>query len=171
MFPLLKLKVLTTTRVNLTLQFQADLCWWLQFLHGWNGVSLVPSGRDVHVFCDSSSFGLGAWWDPHWFSGVWDPKWRVRHINEKELTVVRIAIRKWGHLWAGNRVHFHVDNMVAVHVCTSGRSRNKHLAKIMREIFWDLSKASCKTTVSHIKGVENVRADALSRALVDDSSE
>jgi hypothetical protein len=123
------------------------------------------------MFCDLSNFGLGTWWGPHWFSGVWDPKWRVRHINEKELAAVRIAIRKWGHLWAGNCVHFYVDNMVAVHVCMSGHSRNKRLAKIMRKIFWGLSRASCEATVSHIKGVENVRADTLSRALIDDSSE
>lgn len=156
--------------ISLTNQSRADVRWWLRLLKNWNGISRVPTVGEIFVFCDSSSFGMGAWWGSRWFSGIWDVKWRPRHINEKELMTIKMAARKWSEDWSGRKVTIFCDNSVAVSVCSKGTSRNPRLAKIMREIFWCLTRASCEVQVAHIQGLLNVRADALSRrGIIEDN--
>lgn len=123
----------------------------------------VPTSRDVLVFCNACKFGLGAWWGGHWLTGLWQGAVAKRHINVKELTTVRVAVKRWAHLWKGARVFIHTDNQVSVSVCAKGHSRNPVLTKLVREIFWILSRHSCEVFVCHIPSVDNERADRLSR--------
>ena len=163
LFPLLRVNSRSNTSLRLTNQFRADVRWWLHFLRGWHGIAAIPTWRDVHVFCDASNRGWGAWCGDLWAAGSWSSSAKAHHINWKEMVAIKSAVSRWAHLWHGARVFIHSDNRAAVAICSKGHSRSPKLAKIMREIFWSLARVSCEVRVLHIAGVFNVRADALSR--------
>lgn len=153
--------------IGLTKAFQANLRWWKTFFRGWQGLAVVPTFREIHVFVDSCSYSWGVWWEDHWAAGLWSHKICQHHINWKELATIKLAAAKWAKLWSGARVFVHCDNCAAVAICTRGASRSAPLAKIMREIFWLISRENCELSVLHIPGKQNIVADALSRSGAD----
>lgn len=164
MLPLLKVKCgASNPQILLTKAFQKDLSWWRWTLNSWSGTSCIPTDKDVHVFCDASSPGFGAWWLEEWFAGRWSSQTVKRHINWKELATIKMAVRKWAHRWSGCRVWIHCDNRAAVSICSKSSSRSPILARLMREIFRVLSYSSCEVHVQHIPGADNTIADSLSR--------
>lgn len=163
MLPLLRVKSGSSPPILLTKAFQEDLRWWRAVLRNWSGISRIPVSRIIHLFCDASSTGFGAWWDDQWMAGRWNRAPAKRHINWKELATIKMAVRRWAPWWDGYSVVVHCDNRAAVSICSRGTSRSKPLARLMRDIFWSLSRASCDVVVRHIPGVDNVVADSLSR--------
>lgn len=131
----------------------------------------MPTNRDIFLFCNACKAGLGAWWGKRWLAGLWKASFARHHINVKELATIRIAVKRWAHLWEGAKVFIFTDNGVSVSVCSKGTSRNRVLAKLVREIFWLLTRACCEPFVLHIPGKQNERADALSRLGVVASSD
>ena len=166
MFALLPLAPEPHHHIRLNLSARADLIWWDFFLQVWNGVALFPPGApSVHMFSDASgSFGCGAF-DPGrgWFSLRWPQQWSDVDIAVKELVPLVIAAALWGSRWRGCHVLFHVDNMAVTTSVQKLNARNPLLCQLLRCLHF-YSACFCFTfTASHIPGVQNVAADALSR--------
>ena len=153
--------------IRINLSFRSDLAWWNLFLESWNGVSLLRPARlanpNHEFFADASGgFGCGAIWDSHWlqYETEWPPSFKTVAIAPKELVPIVMSCVVWGRAWKGQSVHVHSDNEAVVSVVNSGYSKDPLLMHLIRCLFfvlaaWDIA--------SHIPGVLNVVADAISR--------
>ena len=89
------------------------------------------------------------------------------HITVKELVPIVIAAAIWGHQWRGKRVKVHCDNMAVVYIVNHGSSKNPDAMHLARCLAFIAAKREFLITATHIKGADNVTADALSRNRYD----
>ena len=152
--------------IRLNASTRSDLTWWLLFMEGWNGVSMMPrlSMPAIPLETDASgTWGCGARWGPLWFQWKWDglaPTWP---ISPKELLPILFAVAVWGVHWGGRLVECHCDNMAVVSVVNSGRSQDSTLMHLLRCLFFLAAHFHVHIRATHVPGVANVAADALSR--------
>ena len=86
--------------VRLTVDFKADLHWWVSFLPRWNGRSIMlPEAPSHAVTSDASgSWGCRAVMDSgQWFQVEWPESWSGIGITAKEMVSVVISAAVWGH--------------------------------------------------------------------------
>ncbi len=158
--------------LRLTLDSALDINWWLTFASTWNGQAffLEPAwshSPDMALFTDASSeIGYGAFWNGHWIQQRWPQPLQHHSIQWKELYAIVVACEAWGHLWSTKRILFHCDNMAIVHLWRAGLSKAPLLMHLVRALFFVAAKYNFHVTITHIAGVDNSIADALSRFLM-----
>ncbi len=155
--------------IRLNVGFRSDLQWWSSFLHRWNGVGMmagaVQSRWSVMVTSDASgSWGCGAYTSSgEWFQFEWPKSWDHVHITVKELVPVLFSIATWGKMWSGQTVRCRCDNAAVVAIVNSGRTKMESARHLMRALFFITANYNITLSCSHIPGVDNGAADALSR--------
>lgn len=144
-----------------------DLTWWDQYLHIFNGRSWLHKARGwVHVYVDACNVGGGMAWGNEWAYVHWAtdvPLAASAHINVKEALIVSLAVNRWAHLWANCMVVVHSDNITALAGLNKGTSKSPLAMKGLREIFWLSNAYNFTIGGVHIPGVDNAKADAISR--------
>ena len=85
------------------------------------------------------------------------------YIAFKELLAVVLSTEVWGSEWTGTHVLCYCDNEAATHMVASRSSKNPDLMHLLRCLFFIEAQFSFTLTLKHIPGVENDRADDLSR--------
>ena len=157
--------------VRLNDSMRSDLTWWLTYMEGWNGISVLPiaGAPTVPLVTDASgTWGCGAHWNTHWFQWEWEGRSREWHIAPKELLPILFALVVWGRQWVGRRVECQCDNMAVVVVINSGRSRDKVIMHLLRCMFFVVAQLDIQIHATHLPGVENIAADSLSRNRISD---
>jgi hypothetical protein len=153
-------------RIRLSRGFRSDLEWWRSFVSVWNGVGFFPSASRPSV-CFSSdasgSWGCAAHWGNHWFQLKWDGPSRALPIAVKELIPIILAAAVWGPRWRGETVKCLCDNQAVVASVSSRSSQNPNTMHLLRALFFIEARFGCSVCCSHIPGVLNTTADALSR--------
>ena len=118
----------------------------------------------IHVFSDASgSWGWGAYSGNTWFQFQWPADMRDCHISIKEMISVVMAAIVWGHHRQGLSVCFHTDNTAVVALINQGSVRDSGLMHLMRCLSFISAKFNFIFSPCHIRGLDNVLADALSR--------
>ena len=160
-------------RFKLSAEFKKDLKWWSKFLSIYNGVTYIPKmvweDPDMVVSTDACLTGCGGWCSDQYFSTKFpaDVIEKSFHINVLEILTILIALRLWSKKFSGLRIKFNCDNEVSVCVINSGKSRDKMLLKVIREIGFICSTDNIQIQAIHFPGVVNRKADLLSRAPFD----
>ena len=154
--------------VRLNISARSDIMWWRIFIERWNGTSMLynyqKANPQVHVFSDASgSWGCGAFVGNSWFQFKWPQDMPECHISTKEMIPIVMAAMVWGHRWRGLSVKFHCDNSAVVALLNSGAVRDSSLMHLMRCFSFVSAKCNFIFSSCHIRGVDNVLADALSR--------
>ena len=154
--------------IRLNSSFQSDLQWWHCFLDCWNGVAMMSDASahpiDIHLFTDASgSFGCGACWGSKWLQYPWPSEAIGLSIAVKELVPILMAGMLWGDTWRNKRVLVHCDNQAVVEVVNSGSSKDPGLAQLLRCLFFIIAEFQLSLQATHIMGLNNVQADAISR--------
>ena len=154
-------------KLRLNAEFYADLSWWISFLALFNGKCLfldrIPT---TDVQADACAFGAGAFFRGDWayHSFVMDnPAVRDLHINYKEVLAVVLAAKQWRSKWCNQHVIIYSDSTTAVGIINKGTCRNPIIMHYLRELFWLSAIYNFGITASHIPGIENAIADAISR--------
>ena len=151
-----------------------DLRWWNTLFENWNGRSLFllpewEKSPDFVVTSDAAgSIGFGAFYQNDWFAQIWSVDSLSLNIAIKELIPVVIAAKLWGFQWKRKRIEFQSDNMAVVCCLKTGSCKNRHLAFLLRELTILAITNSFTFTATHIEGVKNRKADALSRFELQD---
>ncbi len=158
-----------------------DLQWWERLLgtsgSPWDGVSrcvvsdinlvrgefLGPDG--AVVFTDASGKGFGAAWDEAEVQGAWGESEAPLHIAWRELTAVLRALETWAPSLSGRRVLIRCDNTQAVAAVAYGSTRVPEGRPIARRIAELAVQHGFEVRAEHVAGVDNGRADRLSRQL------
>ena len=142
--------------------------WWYLFISTWNGTAMMltdqAGGPTITLTSDASgTWGCGAYTGEHWFMLPWTSNIKEAHITVKELVPIVIAALMWGQEWKGLVVRARCDNTAVVAIVNSGSSRNPQAMHLRRCLAFLAAKGDFKLKAVHIRGVENVAADALSR--------
>ena len=155
--------------IRLSAEFQSDLWWWISFMELWNGkeqLSSLNRAITVHVTSDASgSWGCGAAWVNHWIQCKWDPLWAQVNIAAKEFVPIVLAAAVWGNHWRHHRVVVHCDNMAVVSIWAAQSSKHPLLMHLLRCMHFVCAYFDLDVQITHIKGVDNIIADAISRNL------
>ncbi|PNW83443.1 hypothetical protein CHLRE_05g243351v5 [Chlamydomonas reinhardtii] len=167
--------------VRLTEEAVADLQFWLGLLdcdHSpWDGVRRCiavdlnvvlgefegPEGAVVYT--DASAAGFGAVWEDVELQGPWQQNERDAHIAWLELKAILRALQAWAPGLAGRRVLVRCDNTQAVAALNRGSTRVREGRGLMRQVAELALSYRFEVRALHIAGVDNGRADRLSRRL------
>ena len=152
-------------RVTLPREFQMDLLWFLKLLHSFNGVVVFrrnPVSQVVHVDATLTRVG-GIWGSRAYTAEIPYDISSHASITHLEMYNIVIALRVWAHEWQNSVISIKCDNESAVSVYNSGKTRGTFLNLCLYELWLLICKYNIDLHVSHIKGKDNVLADALSR--------
>jgi hypothetical protein len=176
--------------------FRADARWWAAFAHDWNGVSVLfqrptewvsSSSEAIRLQTDACETGAGAVCGTHWFAHRWtadeiaasktytssssgsdSDREQQRSMPYLELLSLTMAAHAWGAAWAGQRVVFENDCEPVVHSVNSLTSHSPAMMTLIRTLWLIAARHGFEFRVTHIPGVTNSLADALSRGDVQD---
>ena len=110
----------------------------------------------------ASSVGWGAYWSGRWIQAHWSSEEVERNIVWKELFAIAAAVNTWGHLWACKKVLFHCDNQAVVDIWKTGTTKSSDIMALVRMLYFCAAKYNIHVIITHIAGVNNAIADALS---------
>ena len=153
--------------IKVSQDMRADIAWFAEFAHSWNGVSLIPPLSPHKIIqVDACLTGVGATDGRTAYAARVAPDHDVvSNITEIEAANVVIALHTFiTEEDAGGHIMVQCDNAAAVQVFTAGRAHNRVLAECARAIWMVQAKYAVRLSFSHIAGAKNQVADALSRA-------
>ena len=116
-----------------------------------------------HKVFTSDASGCAAYCEQEWFAYPWEGTWSGVHITMKELLPIVMACAVWGKSWGGQRILARCDNAAVVAIMNSGTSKHPFAMHLMRSLFFIAACFHFTISATHIPGVDNVAADALSR--------
>ena len=143
---------------------QADVRWWHQFSHAWNGIRLIsPSYPTIHIYTDASGTkGIGGIFDEHWFSSKVPCHFQCHDIQFKEIYAVLQAILRWDHLWWHHHAIFHVDNNAIVATLTKETTRAHFTMSITQQTAMIAALLEFSFSSTWLPSAMNALADAAS---------
>jgi len=152
-------------RVRLNAVARADIEWWYHFGLEWNGTSGGRGGGRAAGGVGLRRLGQLGGMEGKWFQICWcdvagTSEWG---IMPKELLPIVVAAVVWGKLWEGLVIRARCDNMSVVAAVGAGACKEMRSIHLLRCLAWVEAKLSLTIRAEHIKGSENVVADALSR--------
>lgn len=151
-----------------------DLMWWEATLLAWPGKSYFllekwQTAADLQLQTDASgSFGYGAFYQGRWISGPWQPSEATESIQFKELYAIVVACSTWGSSWRGLKIEFQCDNAAMVECVRSGTCKAPRIMVLVRALYSLCVQYDFLVTATHIPGITNNIADALSRNLLQE---
>jgi hypothetical protein len=154
-----------TRRVHLPKEAKMDLIRWIEILENWGGQALVRRPTNTILETDASDSGWGAFLRTtrKETKGVWNSKWKMKHINVKELQAVLLTVRRFKEELRGKSILLKIDNQVAMAYVNRMTGRIPELARIAREIIQELEQIGANIQAIYIPSEENIIADRLSR--------
>ena len=135
---------------------------------------------DAVIYTDASGVGFGGFVEEpfDYFFGAWE-KTESPHcshvefgpvlddihksIGQKELWPILISCKRLGKVLKGKNVVVYTDNQSVRSMINSGRSKDIHAMSMLREIFWICFIYNFELSAKYVKGIDNVKADFLSR--------
>lgn len=153
--------------LKVTQDMKEDLNWFSTFCKDWNGVYLItPSKPTTTITVDASMTGIGASDGKRAYGKQIAADHQIaRNISELESLNIAVALHTFvDSSFKGGHVHLFCDNSASVQVMESGKGRNKIILEVARYIWMLQAQYQFSITYEHIKGKDNVIADALSRA-------
>ena len=155
-------------KVILTDELQADITWWITYLHYFHGrtISACTKRDTIAIEVDSCTKASGIFADNDWLYTDWEadfPTAANLHINFKEAISVLLAARRWGDSWTGKEIIVFSDNQAAVGMLNKGSTANPSMMHALRELFWWSAVHDFELTAVYVPGEENIFSDCVSR--------
>ena len=158
--------------VSVSSEAKLDLTWWSQVGDTLPARPLGPFVASLELFCDASMTGWGCWTSKgHETLGTWSAEEAGLHINVLEFTCVLFGFRCFFRSSFNCSILIHTDSSTVVaYINNQGGTASRHLCDLSLEL-WDFCiSRSLRISAVHIAGVENARADRLSRVADTDHS-
>ena len=97
----------------------------------------------------------------------WDAHWLEVNIAAKELLSIVLACAEWGRQWCHHRVLIRCDNIMAVVAVWAAQSSiDQLIMHILCCLHFVCAYFEIDLLIEHIRGCENVVADAVSRNIL-----
>lgn len=163
--------------VTLSAESLSDLERWLGLLSNWDGRLLFAPKPEVVVTTDASGLAWGAWLstpqNPEnpvmetW--GLWSRAEKRRSSNWREAMASLLALQAFRLQIQRKAVLLRTDNTSNVANVNRGGGSSSALTEVARQV-WDFCRVwECSVRAEYKPGVQNERADRLSRLTHDNS--
>ena len=155
--------------IRLTASARADIAWWNNYVHVFNGTVRFLHNTPVPAASftsDACTIGGAAAFHRDWFYVNWEldyPDLAQEHINILELMTIIVAVKRWAHVFANKHIVVFTDNTCSMFAINSGTCHNAKAMSLLRELFWISAINNFHLTARHIAGCENVLSDYISR--------
>ena len=144
--------------------------WWSDRSNLVRGVPFPTPQPDLVLTTDASLAGWGATLGTASLAHPWEAAVRGWHINALELLAVLRALQGFSQLVRGKSVLVRTDNTTTVaYINRQGGTHSFRLWAISWEMFQWCRSSGVTLKASHLPGVDNVAADALSRVFLGHS--
>lgn len=151
-------------RVPVVPSVREHLTWWTLQHNVASGRSFKDDRASTIITTDASLTGWGAVWETETLSGFWNQEESSQHINLLELSAVHRAISSWGHRLAHLQVTILCDNSTTVsYINRQGGTKSISLCLKTWDLLHLCQQLDIHIRATHLAGVHNVMADALSR--------
>lgn len=178
--------------VTLTYDARRELSWWKSFMEKWNGVNIIPPSIERFpmssrrsLLTDACNTGMGGWMRrsshpssecPQYLLHAWTEK--ELHLAHRQLRLsmpylellsVILSVYNWREELADSAVDLQSDCKSVVDAINNGYSRIPQTHQLLLSLFLITNKYHIFLSCTHIAGVKNVEADALSRSAHHDT--
>ena len=158
--------------VTLNAEARADMSCWLEFLSHFNGRNMFLedvwlSNTAIEMYTDSAPFGYGAIFGSRWLHHRFPLEWASLNICFLELVPIVVALYVWGGLLRNHSLLLFTDNEALVAVINKQSSPDTLIMKGIRKLVVACLKFNVRVRARHVAGAVNLKADALSRGLIE----
>ena len=120
------LRNMTSSRVDISEEFQKDIKWWIKFLPEFQGTGILWMYQiktlDKIAASDACLKGMGAVSDLEYCKLEFPPEATSHNIAHLELLAIVIMCKTWIAKFAGKAVCFNCDNEAVMQVVNTGRA-------------------------------------------------
>ena len=125
-------------------------------------IRLLTNPSEI-IFTDASSYAWGCYYDGNIAQGYFSPLELPLSINSKETLAIWYALRSFRQQLSDSHVLIQSDNTTAIsYVAKKGGMQSELRDKISRDIWLLASEYNFDISISHIRGSDNLDADATS---------
>ena len=150
--------------ITLDCNFHKNINWFKKFVKKFNGKSFfIKNTVDVEIHLDACLKGMGAIFGSQVYHVKAPSYLEENNIAVLEMFNILVALRTWAIKWKNKNIKIFCDNLAVVTVLNNGKTKDKLLAAISRNIFMDAAQFDISLIVSHVAGKTNITADLLSR--------
>ena len=168
--------------ISLTSYALNDIGWWYQFIHAWNGISLIPPAlsdyqkQDQHqLYTDACQTGMGAFFAGNQYAlHSWDTSElnRARRSSTLSMPYLELlalvhSINIWKDELRSKALILHCDCKPVVYAINSGRAYDWRMMDLLRTLIYITSLNRIFIQCVHVAGITNIYADLLSRSTSD----
>ena len=148
-----------------------ELIWWHDEMASWSGLSLIPARHQFVVTTDASRHGWGGWWRrvgqrprrSDEARGFFLHKESKMSSNARELHAVLFTMKAAALRLRHSVVLVETDNSTTMAYINHLGGRSRFLSSVTHELWQVCRKAAITLRAVHRPGVDNQRADLLSR--------
>ena len=161
-------------RIRITEACRRDLQVWLQFLRDFNGRTFFLDepwqvSPPLKLYTDAAaSKGYGALFGTRWFYGEWPAHWKSLNIAFLELLPIIISLHVWGCQMSNKCVSLFTDNAALVDIINKQTSKHPMIMILVRDLVLTSLLHNILFRAYHVPGVDNTRADLISRLQIVD---
>ena len=167
--------------VRLDAEFKNDCKVWAEFLdsndsmsycHPYVDLSTTITAEILDFYTDAAkgkSLGFGGSFGPHWLFGQWEPGFIEENdpsIEFLELYAVCISVFAWCQQLKNQQVILFCDNQAVVNMINNTSAKCPHCMQLIRKLTLKSRLMNMHIFARWVRGVENQRADLLSRQKV-----
>ena len=156
-------------RIRITEACRRDLQVWLHFLGDFNGRTFFLDepwqvSPPLKLYTDAAgSKGYGALFGRRWFYGEWPPNWKSLNIAFLELFPITISLHVWGCQMSNQCVSLFTGNAALVDIINRQTSKHPMIMILVRDLVLTSLSHNILFRAYHVPGVDNTRADLISR--------
>lgn len=152
-----------------TLQITADVVkeleWWLQYVTEWNMCPVIVRPVELQLTTDASHIGWGATLGELKASGQWNRRLSRQSSNHREMMAVLLALLTFQTNIKDKSVQIFTDNTTTLAYIANKGGPKKDLTEIACAIWKLCITLNTHIQISHIRGLENIESDRLSREI------
>ena len=157
--------------MSLSLRALEELSWWHEEMADWSGLSIIPVRHSKVLTTDASSHGWGGWWRRVGFKprredearGFFTREESRMSSNSRELHAVLYSMMAAAPRLRNSVVLVETDNSTTKAYVNHLGGRSKFLSSVAHRLWLVTNKYGITLRAVHRPGVENRRADLLSR--------
>lgn len=144
-----------------------DISWWCTYIDRFNGTAAVINAESAaSVLTDACPIAGGAFYGGDFIYTQWEHDHAhvaAAPINYKEAMMAALSVTHWASEFTNRVVYVYSDNQCTVSIINKCSSRDEHVMKALRDMFWASAKYNFVVRAIYTPGARHIIADTISR--------